>query len=125
MSDRIGYVNYSENEYNMKTYSDATNRVIDEEVKRIIDECSVITRAMIKKHKSDVQNLSDSLLEKETIDLTEITRILGKRPFAPKSTFKAYLEEIEAEKKENEDNNGGEGGQGESGSSEGLKLEKA
>lgn len=29
MSERVGYVNFSENEYGMKTYSDATNRVKD------------------------------------------------------------------------------------------------
>lgn len=27
MSDKVGYVNYSENEYGMKTYSDATDKV--------------------------------------------------------------------------------------------------
>jgi len=124
MSDKIGYVNYSENEYNMKVYSDATNRIIDEEVKRIIDECTVITRAMVKKHRADIQGLSDLLLEKETIDLTQITKVLGKRPFAPKSTFKAYLEEIEAERQENEDGNQNNGEGGASGS-EDLKLEKA
>ncbi len=103
MSERIGYVNYSENEYNQKVYSDATNRIIDEEVIRIIDECTVIARATILKHRADVENLSNRLLEKETIDLIEITKILGPRPFAPKSTFKAYLEEIAAENQENAD----------------------
>lgn len=37
-------------------------------------------------------SLSNLLLEKETLDLRQITHILGKRPFPPKSNFKAYLE---------------------------------
>ena len=41
-----------------------------------------------------IQKLSDRLLEKETLDLTEIIKVLGQRPFAPKSSFKAFLEEI-------------------------------
>ena len=32
------------------------------------------------------------LLEKETLDLRAIITILGNRPFAAKSNFKAYLE---------------------------------
>jgi len=42
-------------------------------------------------------------LEKETLDLNAIVGILGERPFAPKSNFKAYLENKkldEQEKKE-------------------------
>lgn len=49
------------------------------------------------------------MLEKETLDLTSIIEILGQRPFAPKSNFKAYLEyktqqeqEIEAIKEKEE-----------------------
>ena len=48
---------------------------------------------MVEK-KDLIQKLSDRLLEKETLDLTEIIKILGPRPFAPKSSFKAFLEEI-------------------------------
>jgi len=41
-----------------------------------------------------IQKLSDLLLEKETIDLKMIVSVLGKRPFPPKSNYKAYLEEV-------------------------------
>jgi AFG3 family protein len=48
--------------------------------------------------------LAQSLLEKETLDLTAILRILGERPFPPKSNFKEYLEtkKIIEEEKGNE-----------------------
>ena len=36
--------------------------------------------------------MSDELLVKETLDLRAIIGILGERPFAPKSNYKAYLE---------------------------------
>lgn len=32
------------------------------------------------------------MLDKETLDLRTIIEVLGERPFAPKSNFKAYLE---------------------------------
>lgn len=36
-------------------------------------------------------------MEKKTLDLHQIRQILGERPFAPKSNFKAFLEESNEE----------------------------
>lgn len=55
---------------------------------------------MVLEKKDLIQKLSDRLLEKETLDLTEIVKILGIRPFAPKSSFKAFLEEIQRSEEE-------------------------
>ena len=77
--------------------------MIDEEIKKIIDSCEKITTEIILEKKDLIQKLADKLLEKETLDLTEIVKILGSRPFEPKSSFKAFLEEIiksEEEKKQ-------------------------
>lgn len=103
MSQKIGYINFAENQYGIKTYSDETNTIIDQEVKRIIDECTETTRRMVKEKREYIQNLSDLLLEKETIDLKQIVSILGERPFTPKSSYKAYLEEISKDEKEDEE----------------------
>jgi AFG3 family protein len=54
-----------------------------------------------------LQRLSETLLEKETIDLKGIIEILGDRPFPPKENFRAYLEtkkEIEKEKEQKLEN---------------------
>lgn len=93
MSDKIGYLSLEENEFGVKTYSDETNREIDQECKRIIDKCTQRCIELIKLHKNKIENLSNILLEKETIDLKVITEVLGPRPFAPRPSFKAYLEE--------------------------------
>lgn len=93
MSDKIGYLSLEENDYGVKSYSDQTNREIDEECKRIIDKCTVKCIELVKQHREKIEQLSNILLEKETIDLRIITDVLGPRPFAPKPSFKAYLEE--------------------------------
>lgn len=93
MSEKIGYLSLEENDFGVKTYSDLTNREIDEECKRIIDKCTVKCTEMINIHKDKIEKLSTILLEKETIDLKIITEVLGPRPFPPKASFKAYLEE--------------------------------
>ena len=38
--------------------------------------------------------MSDTLLEKETIDFKVVYDILGPKPFEPKESFKRYLDEV-------------------------------
>eukprot|EP01017_Pseudomicrothorax_dubius_P003204 TRINITY_DN103_c0_g1_i2.p1 TRINITY_DN103_c0_g1~~TRINITY_DN103_c0_g1_i2.p1 ORF type:complete len:824 (-),score=282.95 TRINITY_DN103_c0_g1_i2:39-2471(-) len=92
MSERLGYLGYHEDEYGQKHYSEATSRAIDEEVKRLVDECTERTRTLVKTYRDKIEKLSSTLLEKETLDLTAIVDILGERPFPPRSNFKAYLD---------------------------------
>jgi hypothetical protein len=49
---------------------------------------------LVKERRSEIQALSDLLLEKETIDLKQIVSVLGERPFEAKENYKAYLEEV-------------------------------
>ena len=48
---------------------------------------------LVKKYRDQIKELSEVLLKKETIDLTDITNVLGPRPFILKENFRAYLEE--------------------------------
>ena len=93
MSEKIGNLSLQENDFGIKGYSDSMNREIDQECHRIIDECTLKCKNMIKTHRDKIEKLSNILLEKETIDLKIITEILGPRPFEAKRSFKAYLEE--------------------------------
>lgn len=93
MSKSMGQGVYENNEYGIKNYSSSKNKEIDLEIERILRECTKISEDMVKEHRDKIQKMSDVLLEKETIDLKIIQKILGERPFEPESTFKAYLEE--------------------------------
>ncbi len=73
---------------------------IDEEVKRIIDQCAERTRAMIIEHEHSIGKLAEALLEKETLDLMDIIDILGHRPFPLAESLTDYLKEIETRKEE-------------------------
>jgi len=68
--------------------------MIDKEVRKILRECTERTERLVKEKRCQIEQLSNLLLEKETIDLKQIVGVLGERPFAPKSNYKAYLEEI-------------------------------
>ncbi|KAL4500480.1 hypothetical protein ABPG72_003431 [Tetrahymena utriculariae] len=99
MSDRIGNVGLKEGDF-LKSYSNKTNRIVDEEISLMIKEQTERTRQIIQSKKDFIQKLSDALLEKKTLDLSQIKAILGERPFSPKSNYKAYLECNEEQEKE-------------------------
>lgn len=68
MSDTIGNVGYQENEYS-KSYSDQTNKMIDDEIKSMIDIATAKTKSIIEERRTYIENLSNALIEKETLDL--------------------------------------------------------
>lgn len=45
-------------------------------------------------HKSKIQALGDELLDKETVGLPEIIKVLGERPFGMNEVMTNYLEEM-------------------------------
>jgi AFG3 family protein len=94
MDKEIGLSTFKENNYGKKNYSEDTNKEIDKRIFSIIDMCRKRTMKLIKDKENEIKELSETLLEKETLDLQQITEILGERPFEPKSTFKEYLKEV-------------------------------
>ncbi|MCK9573350.1 MAG: cell division protein FtsH, partial [Candidatus Omnitrophica bacterium] len=62
-----------------KNYSEETARIIDEEVKRVIDESYVKAKAYILQNQEKLKALSDALLNKEVIDGEEAKKITGLR----------------------------------------------
>jgi len=99
----LGLSAYSQSEEGygyLKPYSPQTETAIENEVNRIINDCAEQTRAMILKHAKDIENLAEELLIKETLDLMDIIRILGDRPFPLSDSMKDYMKEIEMRKEE-------------------------
>ncbi len=59
-----------------REYSDATAKIIDEEIESLIVEAANRARAVIKANLSYLDKLKDALIEKETIDSDEVAEIL-------------------------------------------------
>lgn len=87
MNERVGQVSFKdEGEYSFgKPYSDTTARIIDEEVKKIIDEAYARTRNMLIEHQNDLEVIAQELLEKEVIFKEDVVRLIGERPFGEPS----------------------------------------
>lgn len=86
LNDKIGNVSFYDStgnqDYNFtKPYSEKTAQVIDEEVSKLIEACYKRTKDLLVKHKSQLDQLAQSLLEKEVIFKEDLELIFGKRPF--------------------------------------------
>lgn len=62
-----------------KPYSEETGKLIDGEVRKLIDECYQQAKAILVKHKKELMKLAGLLLQKEIIYQQELEEILGKR----------------------------------------------
>ncbi|MGD2278584.1 MAG: ATP-dependent zinc metalloprotease FtsH [Candidatus Omnitrophota bacterium] len=60
-----------------RNYSEDTARLIDEEVKRIVDSCYELAKKKLLENKEKLDLLAKTLIQKETMDETEVRDILG------------------------------------------------
>ena len=68
-----------------KPYSDQTAKLIDEEVKRIINEQYDRAKVILLEHKDQHKALTDVLLDKEVIFADDLEKIFGKRKWVSRS----------------------------------------
>mmetsp|Transcript_27322 Transcript_27322/g.50369 ORF Transcript_27322/g.50369 Transcript_27322/m.50369 type:complete len:692 (-) Transcript_27322:280-2355(-) len=82
MNERVGQVSFRmDREAFDKPYSDVTAQMIDEEVRALVDEAYKKTLAMVEEHKDKITAMSHLLLEKEVINVDDVEKLLGKRPY--------------------------------------------
>lgn len=86
MNDKIGPVLYYNQDKPLhvrsdgsafNSYSPETAREIDNEIKLLLDQAHDRAKAMLVERRSDLEKLSLTLLEKETLDVTEVKALLG------------------------------------------------
>jgi len=86
MSDKLGNITLGRREgliflgrdiLEEKNYSEETARLIDEEVKKIVDEAYTKAKALLQQNQDKLKNLTHALLEKEVLDGEEVKRMLG------------------------------------------------
>ena len=80
MSERVGNVSFydvSGGDAFKKPFSEHTAVVIDEEVRRIVDDAVALARNIVESERENIERMADMLLEKETIFTEDIETILG------------------------------------------------
>jgi cell division protease FtsH len=66
-----------------KSYSEATAREIDSEVKGIIDHCYQVAREVILTHREKLEAIANALLEYETLDGQQVDEIVRTGKMTP------------------------------------------
>jgi cell division protease FtsH len=94
MSPTLGFIAYSQEQDSFlgsatisKPYSEKTAEIIDNEVKRVLDECYFEATEILTKHNKFLHNLAEILLIHETMDSEEVD-----------ITYRRYLKELKMEK---------------------------
>jgi cell division protease FtsH len=86
MSEKLGHVTLGRREgliflgrdiMEEKNYSEETARVIDEEVKKLVDEAYVKAKSVLQQNIDKLRLLSNTLLEKEVLNGEDVKNLLG------------------------------------------------
>jgi len=96
MSTKLGFVSYSGEDSQTtfipeKDYSPDTNRVIDEEIRRLSDEAFTDTRRIIDEHWDKIVAVAEGLLRYETLQRDDVDRLMRGEQLA-KPTARDLLE---------------------------------
>jgi cell division protease FtsH len=67
-------------EVRTRQYAEATQRVIDTEVAKLLREAEHRATAMLTEHRDALDGLTELLLERETVDGTDVDEVLGRVP---------------------------------------------
>lgn len=95
LSDKLGAQLYSEDEQNsylgssgggqLSNLSDETARLIDSEIKGLLDRCYQRSYQLLEENRDKLELMKDALMEYETIDADQIDDIMqGRKPRPPK-----------------------------------------
>ena len=86
MSEKLGHLTFGHKEEQIflgrdimeqQNYSDQTALIIDQEIRKIIDESYERAKSELAKHQDKLKLLADKLLEKEIMEIEEIRELTG------------------------------------------------
>jgi cell division protease FtsH len=87
MNTKVGNVSFydpaQENAFT-KPYSEETSKIIDEEVRNLIDKAYLRTKDLLTRKHAEVSKLAEKLLEKEVLFQSDVENLIGKRPYEEK-----------------------------------------
>ncbi len=87
MNEKVGNISFydpAQENYFTKPYSEETGKMIDQEVRKLIDEAYIKTKKLLLDKKEDVEKLAKELLVKEVLFKSDVEGLIGKRPFEEK-----------------------------------------
>ncbi len=80
MSPKVGPLNYSDGDGGLvqqRPYGEATAQLIDDEIRRIADECLADAEKLLTEHRPQLDALARALLRDDSLDEAEIIEVTG------------------------------------------------
>ena len=87
MNEKVGNISFYDPQADQtftKPYSEETSKMIDEEVRKLIDEAYIRTQELLTEKKAEVEKLAEALLDKEVLFQSDVEALIGPRPFEDK-----------------------------------------
>src|SRR6478672_10418413 len=98
MNDKVGNISFydpaAENSFT-KPYSEETSKLIDEEVRKLIDSAYERTKSLLIEKQTQVTKLAEALLEKEVLFQSDVETLIGPRPYEDKHLLDVDDEDLE------------------------------
>jgi cell division protease FtsH len=90
MNDKVGNISFYDPNSDAaftKPYSDDTAKLIDNEVRLLVDHAYERTKKLLTDKKEQVEKLANALLEREVLFQSDVESLIGKRPYEEKKTI--------------------------------------
>jgi len=87
MNDKVGNVSFYDPQQDQsftKPYSEETSKMIDEEVRKLIDNAYIRTKNLLTEKRGEVEKLAEALLDKEVLFQSDVEALIGPRPYQDK-----------------------------------------
>jgi cell division protease FtsH len=87
MNNKVGNVSFYDPQQDQsftKPYSEETSKMIDEEVRKLIDNAYIRTKKLLTEKRAEVEKLAEALLDKEVLFQSDVETLIGPRPFHDK-----------------------------------------
>ena len=96
MNARVGLLSFRQDDEEFvgtQPYSQATARMIDEEVRKMVDEAYNTTVTLLTEKLPDIEKVAQRLMEKEVIAREDMRELLGPRPFPESTTYEQLTQD--------------------------------
>ena len=114
MSEKVGNVSFYDPQQEStftKPYSEETGKLIDNEVRSLVEQAYKRTLHLLSEKKNEVEKIALALLDREVLHQQDVEDLIGKRPYGEKKIFADDPVEVitEVEPKPEQENTSSEG----------------